>query len=167
MFAVPALSIINLISLLATAFMVITGFRVYRLDRRWADRMVVGCSLIAQIAAISMHSLYSPLDVAAGMIVTESVLLILVIRSSYIYRAEYGAIIFSSIVLSYMFGLDYVYGTEILYSGEEPSGYTILQSILTTIQGLIFSRTATHARRITIDRDFSHCRVRNRSVGKG
>ena len=128
-------------------FMVMSSIWAVVNDRRSCDRCVIILSLIAQVAIIAFHALYDPFTTMIAAMCIEGYLAIQVAKSSFPYKAQYLTLLFSSITLSFLWGLDYAAGTGLLYIGDEPSIYTYLTAILTVIQGVIFIRTPNGRRR--------------------
>lgn len=123
------------------AFMLLSSIWAVVNDRRACDRCVIILSLIAQIAIIAFHALYDPFTTMIAAMCIEGYLAIQVAKSSFPYRSQYLALLFSSITLSFLWGLDFAAGTGLLYIGDEPSIYTYLTAILAVMQGVIFIRT--------------------------
>lgn len=126
--------------------MVFAGIRVLLLDRRGCDRIVVVCSLIAQAAIIALHSTMTPENTVISMMAIEGALLYFILKTDYAFKASYSALVFASITLSFLWGIDYTLNTGLFYVDDEPSIYTIMTAILTIGQAAIFLRTATHGR---------------------
>lgn len=126
--------------------MVFAGIRVLLVDNRVCDRIVVVCSLIAQAANIALHNAMTPDQTVVSMMIIEGALLYFILRTDYIYKFIYSALVFASVTLSALWGLDYLFATGFFYVDGEPSIYTIITSILTIGQAVIFIRTATHGR---------------------
>jgi hypothetical protein len=133
----------------AFLFMIVSALRVIAQDRRIVDRCIAFCSIIAGIGNIALHSKFDPNNVALAMILIDGYLLWIVLRSNFIYRTVYSLLIFLSITLSFLWGIDYIIGSGLLYVSGEPSLFTSLCAILTVAQGIIFVRTANHGRRDT------------------
>jgi hypothetical protein len=143
------------LGLLSALFMLFSAIRVLLIDGRHTDRIIVMCSLIAQIGNIALHSHYPPEHTAVSMMVIEGALLCFILQSDFVYRKSYAAIVLGSITLSFLWGIDYTLNTGLLYVNGEPSVYTVLSAILTIAQAVIFTRTARHGRTDTDSRFYN------------
>jgi hypothetical protein len=133
-------------NVLSILFMVCAAIKVLTIDRRRVDRMVVVCSLIAQIGAIAVHHTSEAGDVAIPLMLIDGALLYIVLNSDLKHRNSYGLLIFSAISLTFLWLLDSVAGTGYLYVNDEPSVYTTLCAIMTIMQGVIFFGIAEDGR---------------------
>jgi hypothetical protein len=140
------MSAVYYFGIMAFLFMVASALRVIAQDRRTVDRCIAFCSIIAGVGNIALHSKFDPNNVALAMILIDGYLLWIVLRSNFIYRTTYALLIFLSITLSFLWGIDYALGTGLLYVNGEPSLFTGLCAVMTIAQGAIFVRTANHGR---------------------
>lgn len=137
---------------MAFVFLLYAALRAYYKDRRGCDRCIIVLTIISQLAVIAFHALYDPITTMTAAICIEGYLALQVYKSNFPQKSAYVGVLFASITLSFLWGLDFYLGTGLLYVGDEPSVYTFLVAVFTLLQGVIFLGTP-NGRRINSDAD--------------
>jgi uncharacterized membrane protein len=135
------------------SFLMAAGAISYFLDKRCYGRDIVSSSIVVQIIStmLAFNQDAHPALLAGYIVLIESFLAFYLWKQKeYNGRKFYVTLIMVSVIMTTLWGFDSYWQSGLIYNENEPSAFTFMSSILTTLQGVTLLINARGKRGDTI-----------------